>query len=183
MESEPDVPTQTDQTLPASTGTTEISHPMLATLSLAALALVLIAAIILDWNGLLGTPARSWPHTAWFAAGIASSPDVGSPASSDTTLLPTLPTATTDPSPAPQSIRIGWSSAHPGWIWITLNQYPAGSYRYTCNFSSGGRSTFALSEATEPQTWDNGRTCADTRRGDIVWVTINSVVSNKIEVP
>jgi hypothetical protein len=160
----------------------EIRHPLLATISLAVLALVLVTSIVLDWNGLLGTPARSWPKVAWFAAQMPPSPDAGDRVNG-AIASSSPPTATPNPSPARPSIEIGWSSAHRGWIWITLNQFPAGSYRYTCNFSSGGRVTFVLNAATEPQTWDNGRTCVDTRRGDTIWVLINTVASNKIKVP
>ena len=173
-----------DQMLSESDAASENRHPLLATISLAVLALALVTSIVLDWNGMLGTPARSWPKIAWFAAGMPPSPNTGDRASGAiASSSPSPPTATPNPSPTRQSIQIGWSRAHRGWIWITLNQFPAGSYRYTCNFSSGGSLTFALNAATEPQTWDNGKTCVDTRRGDTVWVMINTVTSNKIKVP
>jgi hypothetical protein len=170
-----------DQMFSISEAASERRHPLLATISLAVLALALVSSIVLDWNGMLGTPARSWPKLSWFAAGMPPSPDTGDRASGAIAST-SPPTATPSPSPARPSIRIGWSRAHQGWIWITLNQFPAGSYRYTCNFSSGGRLTFAISVATEPQTWDNGKTCVDTRRGDAVWVMINTWASNKIKV-
>lgn len=171
-----------DQVVSGHDAASEIRHPLLATISLAVLALALVTSIVLDWNSMLGTPARSWPNIAWFAAEMPPSPDAGDRASG-AIASSTPPTATSNPSPARPSIRIGWSRAHRGWIWITLNQFPAGSYRYTCNYSSGGRLTFALSVAAEPQTWDNGKTCVDTRRGDTVWVMINTGASNKIKVP
>jgi hypothetical protein len=66
---------------------------------------------------------------------------------------------------------------------MTLNQFLPGIYKYTCNFSSGGKLTFTINETTEPETWDTGKTCSDSRHGDTVWVTINSVSSNQITVP
>jgi hypothetical protein len=80
------------------------------------------------------------------------------------------------------SISIGWSTAHPGWISMTLQGLPVGAYSYSCNFGSGGDQSFSLTETTEPQTLDNGRTCFDTESGDTVWVTIGSVQSNTITV-
>jgi hypothetical protein len=90
------------------------------------------------------------------------------------------------PEPQPtagQSIQIGWSNAHPGWIWMTLNGFPTGSHQYTCHFGSGGDQTFTLYESTSPQTWDNGHTCYDLMSGDTVWVTVEGVTSNTITVP
>lgn len=96
---------------------------------------------------------------------------------------PPVVTVTVAPPPPPaKSIQIGWSSAHPTWIWMTLNGFPVGSYPYTCSFSTGGDATFTLQETTSPETWDNGKTCYDTVAGDVVWVQIGSVSSNKITV-
>jgi len=87
------------------------------------------------------------------------------------------------PPPPPQSIQIGWSGAHPTWIWMTLTGFPPGTYTYWCDFGSGGDAAFQLTETVSPETWDNGHTCYDTIRGDTVWVTIGSVQSNTIVVP
>jgi serine/threonine-protein kinase PknK len=93
-------------------------------------------------------------------------------------------TVTTGPPPPPsQSIQIGWSSAHPSWIILTMSSFPTGSYVYTCNFASGGNQSFTLTESSEPETWDNGHTCFDTIAGDRVWVTVGSVTSNTLIVP
>lgn len=90
----------------------------------------------------------------------------------------------TAPPPATSgSIGIGWSSAHPGWITMSLNGWSSGLYQYTCNFGSGGPATYTVSVSSSSQTWDNGATCRDAIPGDTVWVTINGVKSNVISVP
>lgn len=90
------------------------------------------------------------------------------------------------PSPQPPSgnatIQIGWSSAHATWIWMTLKGFTPGVYRYTCTFSTGGDATFNITVSSNPQTFDNAKTCYDTVNGDVVWVVIGSVASNKITV-
>lgn len=87
------------------------------------------------------------------------------------------------PVPGNAAISIGWSTAHPGWITMTLTNLPPGTYTYTCNFASGGNASYTLTETSSPQTFDNGRTCYDKTGGDTVWVTIGSVRSNTITVP
>ncbi len=84
---------------------------------------------------------------------------------------------------ARESIQIGWSGGHHGWIWMTMNGFPTGTYHYTCQFGSGGPATFTLTETSSPETWDNGHTCYDLIHRDTVWVTINGVNSNTIVVP
>lgn len=87
--------------------------------------------------------------------------------------------------PAPGSsaaILIGWSTAHPGWISMTLQHFPVDTYTYSCDFGSGGDQSFSLTETSEPQTLDNGHTCFDSESGDTVWVTIGSIRSNTITV-
>ena len=79
-------------------------------------------------------------------------------------------------------ISIGWSTAHPGWISMTLQHFAVGTYTYSCDFGSGGDQSFSLTETSEPQTLDNGHTCFDTESGDTVWVTIGSIRSNTITV-
>ena len=80
------------------------------------------------------------------------------------------------------TITIGWSTAHPTWITMTLDGFTPGTYTYTCDFASGGDASFSLTESTDPQTFDNGATCYDAEAGDKVWVTIGSVMSNTITV-
>jgi hypothetical protein len=87
------------------------------------------------------------------------------------------------PPPPTQSINIGWSGLHLGWIWMTLNGFSPGAYPYSCDFGSGGDATFTLVETVSPQTWDNGHTCYDFIHGDTVWVTVGGVRSNTIVVP
>jgi hypothetical protein len=89
----------------------------------------------------------------------------------------------TTPAPPSQSIQIGWSGAHSGWIWMTLNGFPVGSHQYSCDFGSGGDQTFTLGEGSSPETWDNGHTCYDFIHGDTVWVTVEGITSNTIVVP
>jgi hypothetical protein len=87
--------------------------------------------------------------------------------------------------PAPggsAAVSIGWSTAHPGWISMTLEHFPVGTYTYSCDFGSGGDQSFSLTETSEPQTLDNGHTCFDTESGDTVWVAIGSIRSNTITV-
>jgi plastocyanin len=91
----------------------------------------------------------------------------------------TVPT----PPPPSKSIQIGWSSAHPSWIWMTLTGYSSGSYTYTCDFASGGDESYTVGVSSDPETFDNGKTCFDTIRGDRVWVTIGSTTSNTLTVP
>lgn len=100
-------------------------------------------------------------------------------------VVPThTPTPTPPPAPAPgKSIQIGWSSAHPTWIWMTFNGFAPGTYTYACTFSTPPQSSpFTIVETTEPQTWDNGKTCYDTQAGDHVWVVVNGVSSNTLTV-
>lgn len=120
-------------------------------------------------------------------------PPKGPPPTSKPTPQPTpsptpAPTPSPTPAPTPQqpparSIQIGWSGAHPGWIWMTLNGFSIGTHQYTCAFGSGGNATFTLTETSSPQTWDNGHTCYDLIHGDTVWVVIEDVSSNVIRVP
>lgn len=96
------------------------------------------------------------------------------------------PTPPPNPTPSPgpsESIQIGWSSTHSGWIWMTMNGFATGSYSYSCDFASGGDQSFGLTETSSPETWDNGETCYDYEAGDTVWVTIDGVSSNVITVP
>lgn len=101
------------------------------------------------------------------------------------TFTPRPPTPTFTPlPPPPKTIQIGWSSAHPTWIWMTFNHFPPGTYTYSCNFSTPPQSnSFTIYEATEPETWDNGKTCYDQQAGDHVWVIVNGVWSNTLTVP
>jgi len=66
---------------------------------------------------------------------------------------------------------------------MTLNGFPTGNYTYSCDFGSGGDASFSLTETSEPETFDNGKTCYDFEGGDTVWVVINGVKSNVITVP
>ena len=99
--------------------------------------------------------------------------------------------ATTTPPPPPReppialgqpSISIGWSSAHPSWITMTVSGFSPGSYTYACDFGSGGDTSYTVSISSNPQTFDNGQTCYDAVPGDTVWVTINGVTSNTLTV-
>lgn len=95
----------------------------------------------------------------------------------------TPPSGSSPPAPASgEAISIGWSTAYQGWISMTLDNFPPGSYTYSCDFGSGGDQSFSLSETSEPQTVDNGHTCFDSESGDTVWVAIGSVRSNTITV-
>ncbi len=86
----------------------------------------------------------------------------------------------TAPSP---SIQIGWSQAYPGWISMDLRNVSPGTYNYTCNFASGGDTTFTLTVTPDPQNFENSKTCYDLESGDQVWVTILGVSSNTLTVP
>lgn len=67
---------------------------------------------------------------------------------------------------------------------MTFNHFPPGTYTYSCNFSTPPQSnSFTIYEATEPETWDNGKTCYDQQAGDHVWVIVNGVWSNTLTVP
>ena len=79
-------------------------------------------------------------------------------------------------------ISIGWSTAHPTWISMSVSGFQAGSYAYTCNFGSGGNQSYTVALTGSPQTFDNGHTCYDGIRGDTVWVTIGSAKSNVLTV-
>jgi hypothetical protein len=86
-------------------------------------------------------------------------------------------------TPSSGSIRISWSQAHWGWIVMTLGQFASGTYRYTCNFGSGGSGAYTLVVTGDLQTFDNGQTCFDNAVGDTLWVTIGSQSSNTLTVP
>ena len=87
------------------------------------------------------------------------------------------------PPPAPgAAIQIDWSTSHPTWITMSMTGFPAGSYSYTCNFVSGGNQSFPVSVTSDPETFDNGKTCFDGIHGDSVWVTVGSVQSNTLTV-
>lgn len=100
-----------------------------------------------------------------------------------TTGAPPAPTPTPTPQPPAQSIGIGWSSGHPGWIYMTFSGWANGSYTYSCDFASGGDQSYPFSIGSNPQTFDGGNTCYDHQSGDTVWVTVNGVTSNQIRVP
>lgn len=147
----------------------------------------LVAAFVLTWNGQLGTPPQFGLQIPAFLANTAVSPSASGQAPDANVALPTPTSAPAPPSrtPAsaqPRAITIHWSRVHPHWTRMTLTRFPPGRYDYTCNFLRSGRLTFSLKKTTEPQTWDTGNTCYDTIRGDTMWVTINSVTSNKITV-
>jgi plastocyanin len=86
------------------------------------------------------------------------------------------------PSPTSSSIGIGWSSAHPSWITMTLSGFAPGTYTYSCDFGSGGDHSYSVGVSSNPETFDNAETCYDTISGDTVWVTIGSVTSNTLAV-
>lgn len=65
---------------------------------------------------------------------------------------------------------------------MTVSGFAPGSYRYSCDFGSGGDTSYAVSISSDPQTFDNGATCYDAIPGDTVWVTINGIASNTITV-
>jgi hypothetical protein len=125
------------------------------------------------------TPTTSPPPPTPTSPPAPTSPPSTTPAPPP----PAPPPPPPPPPPPSQSIQIGWSSAHPGWIWMTVNGFAPGSYPYTCNFGSGGDETFTLTETSTPETWDNAHTCYDFIHGDTVWVTIGSVGSNTLTVP
>ncbi len=116
-------------------------------------------------------------------------PNEPQPAPTAPTPAPTTPTPTpanpapSTPSPSPgASISLGWSTAHSSWVSMTVTGFPPGAYEYTCDFGSGGDATYSLTVTGDPETVDNGSTCYDTQSGDSVWVTIDGVTSNTIQV-
>lgn len=131
-----------------------------------------------------GTPIPLGPLPPGGIQG-SSPPLQGGPSPTPTPEPTPEPTPPPQPTPQPpaRSIQIGWSGAHPGWIWMTLNGFSVSAHQYTCAFASGGDATFTLSESTSPQTWDNGHTCYDLIHGDTVWVVVEGVASNSIRVP
>lgn len=160
-------------------------------------------------KALVGTPAQpGGGGTSTGSSGPAipvSSTPVNGGGLQGPTVNPQEPAPTTNPQPAPaprptpeeqappppappppppvKSIEIGWSGAHAGWIWMTLNGFSTGSHEYACDFASGGDASFTLGETESPQTWDNGQTCRDEESGDSVWVVVEGVASNTITVP
>jgi uncharacterized membrane protein YgcG len=90
-------------------------------------------------------------------------------------------TGSTPPAPG-SAIQIGWSSSYPGWIYMSLDGFPPGSYQYTCQFASGGNASFTVDVTGSSETIDNGHTCFDLEGGDTVSVSIDSVESNSIIV-
>ena len=101
--------------------------------------------------------------------------------------VPVCPNSAGSSSPPPpvggsQSIVIGWSTVHPNWITMVLSGFSSGNYTYTCNFASGGNTSYTVAVTGNPETFDNAHTCLDGMGGDVVWVTIGSVTSNQITV-
>lgn len=87
------------------------------------------------------------------------------------------------PSATQGAVQIAWSTAHPTWVIMTLTGFSPGTWDYTCNFGSGGDSSFTLSVTASPETIDNGQTCHDDISGDTTWVTVGSSRSNSLTVP
>ncbi len=85
-------------------------------------------------------------------------------------------------SSGPASIQIAWSSSYPGWVTMDLTGFNPGSYSYTCDFSSGGDTSYTLYVPSTSYVTDNGKTCYDLQSGDVIWVTIGSVTSNQLTV-
>jgi hypothetical protein len=112
----------------------------------------------------------------------SSTPSSPSAGESEPTSGEPAPSPPSPPTPA-KSIEIGWSSAHPSWIWMTFTGFSTGAHQYTCAFASGGDATYTLTETESPQMWDNERTCYDEEPGDNVWVESEGVRSNAIVVP
>ncbi|WP_433059894.1 hypothetical protein [Dactylosporangium sp. CS-033363] len=153
---------------------------------------VLVCTTDLDHNAVMATfgPKLIGAPTP------TSCPDGTQPATSAPTASPTptrtagkspskaVPTtAPTTAHPAIGSIRIGWSTAHQSWITMTLTGFSPGTYRYVCDFGSGGPAGFDLVVSGTPQTYDNGHTCQDQLPGDTVRVSIGPARSNEITVP
>jgi hypothetical protein len=65
---------------------------------------------------------------------------------------------------------------------MSLDGFSPGSWTYTCNFSSGGNRSYAVSIVAASQVIDNGHTCYDGQAGEKVWVTISSASSNVLTV-
>jgi serine/threonine protein kinase len=80
------------------------------------------------------------------------------------------------------TVAVRWSTAHPGWITMTLDGFRPGTYSYSCEFGSGGDESFEIVVSSDRQTYDNGATCYDTIAGDTVRVTIGLARSNIITV-
>jgi hypothetical protein len=126
----------------------------------------------IDANGNASTSSYCYSATGpnyWFVAGGLSSNVVQ------------WTTSGSPPAPG-AAIQIGWSSSHPGWIYMTLTGFPGGSYQYTCQFASGGNGTFTVGISGSPEMFDNGQTCYDLESGDTVSVSIDDVQSNSIIV-
>jgi hypothetical protein len=65
---------------------------------------------------------------------------------------------------------------------MTLDGFSPGSYSFSCDFGSGGDTTYSLAVSRSPETFDNGATCYDAYSGDTVWVMIQSFSSNVLKV-
>jgi hypothetical protein len=128
------------------------------------------------------TPSSTPPSTSTPPPSTSTPPATGSQPP-PTSAEPEPEPAPSPPPPPGRSIEVGWSGAHPGWIWMTFNGFSTGSHKYTCAFASGGDATFELGETASPETWDNGETCFDEEHGDTVWVESEGVSSNQITVP
>jgi serine/threonine protein kinase len=137
------------------------------------------------------TPTR---HTSSGGSGGSGSKPVAKPTatprpSPTATIPPTVTPRPPTPTPKPsKTITVGWSSAHPPWIWIKYSGFSNGTYQWTCNFSnsSGGdvtTYTYTMTITANPMTVDNGQTCWDKNPGEKVWVNVGPVVSNKLTVP
>lgn len=83
-----------------------------------------------------------------------------------------------------QTIRIGWSTAYPTWIWMSVTGFAAGQYTFSCNFSTPPTSEgFSIKLSGSPQSFDDGHTCYDSLSGDHIWVKIDGSTSNTLTVP
>lgn len=71
---------------------------------------------------------------------------------------------------------------------MTLRGFPHGSYLLSCTFVGEKGTTptvsqFAVVVVTDPQTFDDGRTCHGGQAGDEAWVTYETLVSTTLVAP
>ncbi len=127
-------------------------------------------------------------------SGGATATDTPAPAPTATFTPTPRPTATFTPTPTRvptptntpvvRSIQIGWSTAYPTWIWMTVNNFSSGTYKYYCTFSTPpAQYGYNITISSSPEHFDSKNTCYDQQHGDHVWVVINGVSSNQLIVP
>lgn len=82
-------------------------------------------------------------------------------------------------------ITTSWSTLHPGYFAVTVTGFSPGSYPLSCNYIGEKNipprvSQFTVIVETNPQKFDDGKTCKSEQISDEVWITYGTLASSPL---